>query len=511
MHNARELKSCLQALDRMELMPDLHELAAFMDKYGLPRALITRNTSESVEFFHRLLPAGLAPFSPALSREFLPYKPSPDALIHICKSWGIAPQHAVMDDILAGRRAGCVTVLLDGEHHYTSPEDLEEELRPHFLIRSLSGLRKAGRFDLVSTHWAIDDEQTFHQATASLHHVAGDSHPERLLISESDRAQVGQGSLIGSWSKTQGATQMELPAKVGIELGWDAPHNCICLDVVFHNEQEQTYVEDNSGVHLVLSPQPEPSQAALLKLGPSLSPADIPEDQGPWATSSVCRFKARSDGQPWQVIAVFSHAAILRGRSQTARTEVLRPTLSANGAPEWTRVHEFVVQANEQAQQPQSVDSAFLRSGDDVCSHTLALAPADTLLFDAAFECHGPSMTWPLSASDFQQLSLSALKYSADWFLEVQEGRLACADVPDLEAVRAACGSAWAPVFGNSTHHLHLDLDAATSEPTQCSTQCSKQIFNLLACTVDEAQEQDSQLHAVAQQVELYASHHCSK
>lgn len=45
----------------------------------------------------------------------------------------------------------------------------------------------------------------------------------------------------------------------------DAPHNCICLDVVFHNEQEQTYVEDNSGVHLVLSPQPEPSQAALLK------------------------------------------------------------------------------------------------------------------------------------------------------------------------------------------------------------------------------------------------------
>ena len=35
--SARELKSCLQALDRMELMPDLHELAAFMDKYGLPR------------------------------------------------------------------------------------------------------------------------------------------------------------------------------------------------------------------------------------------------------------------------------------------------------------------------------------------------------------------------------------------------------------------------------------------------------------------------------------------
>ncbi len=33
----RNSKPCLQALDRMELMPDLHELAAFIDKYGLPR------------------------------------------------------------------------------------------------------------------------------------------------------------------------------------------------------------------------------------------------------------------------------------------------------------------------------------------------------------------------------------------------------------------------------------------------------------------------------------------
>ena len=77
-------------------------------------------------------------------------------------------------------------------------------------------------------HWAIDDEQTVQQATASLHHVTGDAHPERLLVSESDRAQVGQGSLIGSWSQTQGATLMELPAKVGIELGWGESSVHIC-------------------------------------------------------------------------------------------------------------------------------------------------------------------------------------------------------------------------------------------------------------------------------------------
>ena len=48
----------------------------------------------------------------------------------------------MQDDMLAGRRAGCVTVLLDGEHRYTSPEDVEAELRPDFVIRSLSELCK---------------------------------------------------------------------------------------------------------------------------------------------------------------------------------------------------------------------------------------------------------------------------------------------------------------------------------------------------------------------------------
>ena len=95
------------------------------------------------------------------------------------------------------------------------------------MVESPLGMQ-AGQFDLVSMHWAIDDEQTVQQATASLHHVAGDSHPERLLITESDRAQVGQGSLIGSWSTMQGASQMELPAKVGIELGWGESSVRIC-------------------------------------------------------------------------------------------------------------------------------------------------------------------------------------------------------------------------------------------------------------------------------------------
>lgn len=108
------------------------------------RALITRNNARAVEAFHARLP--LAPFTPALSREFKPCKPDPAALLHICSSWGLMPQQTVMvgdsakDDIVAGRRAGCRTVLLDGAKQYDSPAAFEEELRPDHVVGSLREL-----------------------------------------------------------------------------------------------------------------------------------------------------------------------------------------------------------------------------------------------------------------------------------------------------------------------------------------------------------------------------------
>jgi histidinol phosphatase-like enzyme len=57
-----------------------------------------------------------------------PYKPSPEALIHICDTWGIPPASVIMvgdsakDDIVCGNRAGGVTVLLDSEGRYSTPE-----------------------------------------------------------------------------------------------------------------------------------------------------------------------------------------------------------------------------------------------------------------------------------------------------------------------------------------------------------------------------------------------------
>ena len=58
----------------------LHEQAGSC----LRRALLTRNTAKAVSYFHENH-FTLPPFSPALARDFRPFKPSPAAILHICR------------------------------------------------------------------------------------------------------------------------------------------------------------------------------------------------------------------------------------------------------------------------------------------------------------------------------------------------------------------------------------------------------------------------------------------
>ena len=58
------------------------------------RGLITRNALKSVEHFHAKLEA--QPFKPSLDRAFVPYKPHPAAILHICQEWGLAPGQVAM-------------------------------------------------------------------------------------------------------------------------------------------------------------------------------------------------------------------------------------------------------------------------------------------------------------------------------------------------------------------------------------------------------------------------------
>ncbi|KAF5834840.1 HAD-like domain-containing protein [Dunaliella salina] len=159
-----------QALKQMKLMPGALELLQHTS--SVPRGLITRNVMSSVHHFHNhhLIPAGVPPFIPAISRECnYEYKPSPQALLHICNSWGASPSEVIMvgdsakDDIVCGNRAGALTVLLDynGMHNYEE-QDLQGELRPTFLVRSLPELQDLLRkeFQLVpppNPHAAIEE------------------------------------------------------------------------------------------------------------------------------------------------------------------------------------------------------------------------------------------------------------------------------------------------------------------------------------------------------------------
>ena len=115
-----------EALATMRRMPGAATLGAFLDAKGLP-AGSSRATSSSVAHFHaNAWP--LPPFEPALAREFKPYKPAPDALLHICAAWGVPPAEVCMigdsakDDVVSGNRAGCVTVLLDAEGRWRTEE-----------------------------------------------------------------------------------------------------------------------------------------------------------------------------------------------------------------------------------------------------------------------------------------------------------------------------------------------------------------------------------------------------
>lgn len=132
-----------EAVGHMQLAPGLAELVAFLDERRVPRAVVTRNRPPAVEALHRALEPA-APFSPALTREFLPFKPDPAPLQHVASCWGVQPSELVMvgdspaDDIACGARAGAAaTVLL--RHGWT--DGLMGDAVPTFVADDLLEVR----------------------------------------------------------------------------------------------------------------------------------------------------------------------------------------------------------------------------------------------------------------------------------------------------------------------------------------------------------------------------------
>ncbi|TMW91098.1 hypothetical protein EJD97_014786 [Solanum chilense] len=129
-----------QGLDRLQIMPGAAELCSFLDSRNIRRGLITRNVKDAVDLFHERF--GVK-FSPALSREYRPYKPDPAPLLHICSTWEVQSNEVMMigdslkDDVACGKRAGAFTCLLDETGRYDAPEYANVQHKPDYKVSSL--------------------------------------------------------------------------------------------------------------------------------------------------------------------------------------------------------------------------------------------------------------------------------------------------------------------------------------------------------------------------------------
>eukprot|EP00927_Polykrikos_kofoidii_P028686 TRINITY_DN24986_c0_g1_i1.p1 TRINITY_DN24986_c0_g1~~TRINITY_DN24986_c0_g1_i1.p1 ORF type:complete len:425 (+),score=65.41 TRINITY_DN24986_c0_g1_i1:96-1277(+) len=106
----------------LQLMPGAAELAAWFHAHCIPMAMVTRNSTRTVEHFHaNVWPAGVPALSPAISRDDpWPAKPDPAAMAAIAEQWGVSQGPSLMmvgdspsNDVGFGKAAGVRTALLD--------------------------------------------------------------------------------------------------------------------------------------------------------------------------------------------------------------------------------------------------------------------------------------------------------------------------------------------------------------------------------------------------------------
>lgn len=105
-----------RGVERAVLFPGVVEFFAELDRRGLRRAVLTRNSRKSAE---ATLARFAIQFHAVHTRDDGPVKPDPAGIWRICEAWGLRPSECVMIgdyrfDIEAGRQAGAHTVLFVG-------------------------------------------------------------------------------------------------------------------------------------------------------------------------------------------------------------------------------------------------------------------------------------------------------------------------------------------------------------------------------------------------------------
>jgi HAD superfamily hydrolase (TIGR01509 family) len=114
----------LAGAERAQPLPGVVDFLADLQRRGVRRAIVTRNSRPITQAMLAKLPVT---FDPVITREDGPVKPDPWAVQTICRAWQVPPQRVVMIgdywfDIACGRAGGVRTVLY-------SPQPLADDGR----------------------------------------------------------------------------------------------------------------------------------------------------------------------------------------------------------------------------------------------------------------------------------------------------------------------------------------------------------------------------------------------
>jgi HAD superfamily hydrolase (TIGR01509 family) len=128
------------AIARATLADGCADLLGHLAAMEIPIAILTRNVREVVDTFARTFAFR---FHAVFTREDGPPKPSPAGVFALCRSMGVAPAEtlAVGDykfDVIAGRSAGCRTVLVSRER--LGDAELAAWGSPDLIVKSLRDL-----------------------------------------------------------------------------------------------------------------------------------------------------------------------------------------------------------------------------------------------------------------------------------------------------------------------------------------------------------------------------------
>jgi HAD superfamily hydrolase (TIGR01509 family) len=129
-----------EAIARATLADGCADLLGRLRGMEIPMSILTRNVREVVETFARMF---AFEFHAVYTREDGPPKPSPHGALLLCEAMGVDPAAtlAVGDykyDVIAGRDAGCRTVLVDRDG--LAAHELVEWGSPDLVVKSLREL-----------------------------------------------------------------------------------------------------------------------------------------------------------------------------------------------------------------------------------------------------------------------------------------------------------------------------------------------------------------------------------